>query len=99
MDILGKAKEALEKGKDVAGDALDKAKEVAGDAAEKAKDLGGTAVDKVKEVAGDTAEKASEVAHKATAEGSFLDKVKDKAEELTGIDINRDGKIGDKPKE
>lgn len=99
MDIVDKTKETLEKGKEAAGDAVEKAKEVGGDALEKAKDVAGNVVDKVKDVTGDAVDKAKEVAHDATKEGSFLDKLKDKAEELTGIDINRDGKIGDKPKE
>ncbi|MBS1728208.1 MAG: hypothetical protein JST51_15930 [Armatimonadetes bacterium] len=86
MDITDKAKEALEKGKDVAEHAADKAKE-----------LGGEALDKAKEIGGKVADKTKEVASEATKEGSFLDKLKDKAEELTGIDINRDGKIGDTP--
>ena len=88
MDIKDTAAEALEKGKDAAGHAADKAKELGHDALEKAKEMGGTAADKIKEVAG-----------QATKEGSFLDKLKDKAEELTHLDLNRDGKIGDKPKE
>ena len=88
MDIKDKATEALEKGKDVAGNVADKAKNLGHDALEKTKEVGGHAVDKIKEVAAD-----------ATKEGSFLDKLKDKAEELTHLDLNRDGKIGDKPKE
>ena len=86
MDIKDTAAEAMEKGKDVAGNVADKAKEMGHDALEKAKDLGGDAVEKVKDVVGE-----------ATKEGSFLDKLKDKAETLTGIDLNRDGMIGDKP--
>jgi hypothetical protein len=78
----------MEKAKDLGHDALEKAKEVGGNVLDKAKEIGGHAVDKAKEVSGE-----------ATKEGSFLDKLKDKAETLTGIDINRDGKIGDVPKE
>jgi gas vesicle protein len=102
MDI----KDSLEKGKDLAEGAVDKVKDVAGDAVDKAKEIGGNvgdmaenAVDKVKDAAGDAVDKVKEAAANATKEGSFLDKLKDKAETLTGIDINRDGKIGDKPKE
>jgi hypothetical protein len=84
MDIKDTAAEALEKGKDLGHEALDKAKE----AGEKAKEMGGHAVDKLKEAAGE-----------ATKEGGFLDKLKDRAEELTHLDLNRDGKIGDKPRE
>ena len=81
--------------KDTATEALEKSKEVAGHVADKAKDLGHDALEHAK-VAGD---KIKEVAGQATKEGSFLDKLKDKAEEITHIDLNRDGKIGDKPKE
>ncbi|MEI8282712.1 MAG: hypothetical protein WCG75_09940 [Armatimonadota bacterium] len=93
MDIKDTAAEALEKGKDVAGSVADKAKDFGHDAMEKAKEAG----EKAKEVGGHAVDKIKEVAGEATKEGSFLDKLKDKAETLTGIDLNRDGKIGDTP--
>ncbi len=93
MDIKDTAAEALEKGKDVAGHVADTAKDLGHGALEKAKEAG----EKAKEVGGHAVDKIKEVAGEATKEGSFLDKLKDKAETLTGIDLNRDGKIGDTP--
>jgi F0F1-type ATP synthase membrane subunit b/b' len=93
MDIKDTAAEALEKGKDVAGDVVEKAKDLGHDALEKAKEAG----EKAKEMGGQAVDKLKEVTHEATKEGSFLDKLKDKAETLTGVDLNRDGKIGDTP--
>jgi hypothetical protein len=87
-------KDTLEKGKDLAEGAVDKAKDLGGNVG----DMAENAVDKVKDVAGDAVDKVKEVAGEAMKEGTFLDKLKDKAETLTGIDIDRDGKIGDKPK-
>ncbi|MEI7984504.1 MAG: hypothetical protein WCI55_02655 [Armatimonadota bacterium] len=95
MDIKDTAAEALEKGKDVAGNVADKAKELGHDALEKAKEAG----EKAKELGGDAMHKVKDAVGEATKEGSFLDKLKDKAETMTGIDINRDGKIGDTPVE
>lgn len=91
--------EKVEETVENAESALDSAKEKGAELMGQAKDAAENALDKVKEVSGDLADKAKSVAAEATKEGSFLDKLKDKAEELTGIDINRDGKIGDKPKE
>ena len=81
MDIKCKATEALEKGNYIAGNVADKAK-ILGMTHLKTEEVGGQAVDKIKEVAGEV-----------TKEGSFLDKLKAKAETLTGIGLNRDGKL------
>lgn len=64
-DLVNKAKDLAEKGKDVAGDLAEKGKDVAGDLAEKAKEVGGK-----------LAEDAKEVTEIAKGEGSISEKAK-----------------------
>ena len=96
-NVKDAAADAVDTAKDKAGDVAETVKDKAHDAVEKAKELGHDALEKAKEVGGNAVDKVKEVTAEATKEGSFLDKLKDKDEGLTGIDINRDGTIGDKP--
>ena len=80
MDIINKAKEAMENVKEAAGEAVDKVKEMGDTAVDKANEMGaGGLLDKAKEIAGNAAEGAVNM-----------------AEKVTGKDLDKDGDVGEK---
>lgn len=94
------ASELVEKAAPVAGNAFETVKDVASGLVEKAAPVAGSTFEAVKGAAGDLAEKAAPVANSALegAKAKIGDAgklLKNKAEELTGLDIDRDGKIGE----
>ena len=84
MDLFDKAKEALKTVADKSGDVAEKVKDKAEDVVGDIKDseLGKKAVD----AAGDLKDKAGDAMHSAVV----------KAEEVTKMDLNRDGAVGEK---